>query len=117
MPLRRRVLRFMLMAAFGCALALHPSPAKAQETHGGARKVKEKVTPQYPELARKLNIHGKVKLEAVVGPDGKVKSTKVIGGHPLLVTAAQDAMKQWKFEPGPAESTQIVEFDFSAPSN
>jgi TonB family protein len=50
----------------------------------------------------------------VVAPNGNVTSTKVLGGHPLLINAAQDAIKKWKFEPGPEESTGVVEFTFKA---
>jgi len=53
-----------------------------------------------------------VRLAVVVAPNGQVKNTKAIGGHPILVNAAMDAMKQWKFEPAPAESTGVVEFRF-----
>ena len=55
---------------------------------------------------------GKVKIEVVVTRDGRVKSTRVAGGHPLLVQACQDAVKQWKFAPASEETTQIVEFEF-----
>ena len=77
------------------------------------RKVKSKVPPAYPEIARKMGISGTVKLELVVAPNGSVKETKVIGGHPILVTAAVDAVKKWRFEPASAESTGIVEFKFA----
>lgn len=77
------------------------------------RKVKSKVAPAYPELAKRMNVTGKVKIEVVITPDGRVKSTRVIGGHPLLVQACQDAVKEWKFAPAPEESTQVVEFEFS----
>lgn len=76
------------------------------------RKVKTKITPVYPELARRMNVAGKVKIEVVITPEGRVRSTRVIGGHPLLVQACQDAIKEWKFVPAPQETTQIVEFDF-----
>jgi hypothetical protein len=46
-----------------------------------------------------------------------VKSTRAVGGHPLLVQACQDAVKEWKFLPAPEESTQVVEFDFTGSSN
>ena len=54
----------------------------------------------------------KVKIEVVVTRDGRVKSTRLAGGHPLLVQACQDAVKQWKFAPASEETTQIVEFEF-----
>ena len=46
--------------------------------------------------------------------DSRVQSTRVVGGHPLLVQACQDAVKEWRFVPAPEETIQIVEFDFHA---
>lgn len=91
--------------------------AQSGSTDEGKRKVKTKIAPVYPELARRMNVTGKVKIEVVIAPDGHVKSTRVIGGHPLLVQSCQDAVKEWKFAPAPEESTQVVEFDFSGSSN
>jgi TonB family protein len=89
------------------------SLAFAQTTvEEGKRKVKTKVTPSVPELARRMNITGKVKIEVVIAPDGRVKSSRALGGHPVLVQSCQDAVKEWKFEPAPEETTQVVEFDF-----
>jgi len=51
-------------------------------------------------------------IEVIITPDGKVRSTRVVGGHPLLVQACQDAVKEWKFFPAPEETTQVIEFDF-----
>jgi len=48
----------------------------------------------------------------VVAPDGHVKSSRPIGGHPVLVQSCLDAVKDWKFEAAPEETTQIIEFDF-----
>lgn len=78
----------------------------------GKRKVKTKVLPNTPELARRMSITGKVKIEVVIASDGRVKSSRALGGHPVLVQACQDAVKEWKFEPAPEETTQVVEFDF-----
>ena len=91
------------------------APAMAQQdskTEELTRKPKTRVSPVYPELARRMSITGTVRLAVVVGPNGQVKTTKAIGGHPILVNAAMDAMKQWKFEPAQAESTGVVEFKF-----
>lgn len=87
-------------------------PVRAQDSVD--RKVKSKVAPQYPEIARKLGLSGTVKLEIVISPSGTVKETKVIGGHPILVTAAQDAVKKWRFDPASGETTQIVEVKFDS---
>jgi protein TonB len=76
------------------------------------RKVKSKVQPAYPELARKMNLAGTVKVEVVVAPNGTVKDAKVVGGHPVLANAALDAARKWRFEPAAGESSGIVNFKF-----
>jgi TonB family protein len=103
-------------AAIGLSLGT-ASFGQSGSTDENKRKVKSKVSPAYPELAKRMSVAGKVKIEVVITPDGRVKSTRVIGGHPLLVQVCQDAVKEWKFAPAPEESTQIVEFEFNAGSN
>jgi len=102
--------------AAGVLLVLSSVVGRAQTgtTDESKRKVKTKVAPIYPELARRMNVAGKVKIEVVVSPDGHVKTTRVVGGHPLLVQTCQDAVKEWRFAPAPEETTQIVEFEFRA---
>lgn len=112
----RRFVRGAGVAAVGLCLGAS-SFAQSGTTDEGKRKVKSKVAPAYPELAKRMSVSGKVKIEVVITPDGRVKSTRVIGGHPLLVQACQDAVKEWKFAAAPEESTQIVEFEFSANGN
>jgi TonB family protein len=89
--------------------------ATAQETAPvtNARKVRTKTTPEYPLLARQLNVTGKVKLEITIAADGHVVSTRTIGGSPLLVGPAAEAVKKWRYEPGPKETTEIVEIAFA----
>lgn len=79
---------------------------------GGKRKVKSRVNPSYSDLARRMNLTGKVKIEVVIAPDGRVRNARAIGGHPLLVQSCLDAVRDWRYEPAPEESTQIVEFEF-----
>ncbi len=88
--------------------------ARAQSTQNEEflRRAKNKVQPAYPELARKMSISGIVKIEVVVLPNGTVKDARVVGGHPVLAMAALDAAKKWRFEPGPAESTGVIDFKF-----
>lgn len=86
---------------------------RAQDPQGEiGRRAKSKVQPVYPELARKMNITGSVKVEVVVAPNGTVKDAKVVGGHPVLANAALDAVRKWRFEPAAAESTGVVDFKF-----
>ena len=79
------------------------------------RKVKSKVAPIYPDMARRMSITGTVRVVVVVSRNGTIKSTKLVGGHPILVSAALDALKKWKFEPSSDESTGVVEFKFQPP--
>jgi TonB family protein len=110
----------VILASIGLALllggsAVLPLRASAQDNaaEAGKRKVRSRVNPEYPALAKQMNVTGKVKIEATVAPDGHVASTRVVGGSPLLVNAALNALKQWHFEPGPKETTEIVEFTFN----
>lgn len=88
---------------------------KAQETSTDAvkRKIKTRIVPDFPVLAKQMNVTGKVKIEVTISADGRVTSTKVVGGSPLLVGAAQEAVKRWRFEAAPKESTEIIEFNFN----
>jgi TonB family protein len=76
------------------------------------RKIRVRVSPIYPDIARKMKLNGTVRVQVVISPNGNVKETKVIGGHPILVTAAVDAVKKWKFDPASAETTGILEIRF-----
>jgi TonB family protein len=95
--------------------AVLPPQVSAQDasTEAGSRKVRSKVVPDYPALARQMNVTGKVKIEATIAADGHVLSTRVVGGSPLLVNAALEALKKWRFEPAPKDTTEVVEFEFS----
>jgi len=104
------------MAALALGLVASAGFAQQGSVEEAKRKVRLKVAPVYPELAQRMNITGKVKLEVVVAPDGQVRNSRVIGGHPLLVKAAQDAVKEWKFVPAAEETTLIVVFDFNSPT-
>jgi len=102
-----RVIAFALVALTGVL-------GTAQNTAHEERKVASRVAPNYPELARKMHIRGVVKVEATVRPNGSVKSTRVLGGNPVLVDAAVDAIGKWKFEPGPSETAEVVQLTFEA---
>lgn len=96
------------------AAAFVPQAHSQDETSDTAkRKLKVKVDPEYPPIARQLSLQGKVRVETTVAPDGHVTNTKVLGGNPVLASAATDAIKRWRYEPGPKETIQIVEVDFN----
>jgi TonB family protein len=102
----------MLAAAAAIAFSLSLASAQQASVEEGKRKAKVKSMPAYPDLARRMNISGKVKLELVIAPDGHVKSARALGGHPVLVGPCLDSVKEWKFDAAPEETTQLVEFSF-----
>jgi TonB family protein len=85
---------------------------RAQAGGSAARKTVVKIPAVYPETARRYNIRGLVKLEVVVREDGSVKSAKVLGGNPVLIDAATDAVRKWKFEPASHETVERVQMRF-----
>jgi TonB family protein len=100
---------FVVVAAGLFALSLVSAQTMTGE---GKRRLKTKAAPTYPEIARRMNIVGKVKIEVVIAPDGRVRSSRAVGGHPLLVQSCLDTVRDWKYEPASEETTQIVEFEF-----
>ena len=103
-----------LVLLLGVAVA-SPTRTYSQDAspESAKRKVKTKVMPDYPPLARQMKVTGKVKIETTIAADGHVSTTKVVGGSPLLVSAAIDAVKKWRFEPAGKESVETIEFEFT----
>ena len=104
----------VLLSILTLAATLGAIRVGAQQTQNEeiVRRAKNRVQPAYPDLARKMNISGTVKIEVVVAPNGSVKDARIVGGHPVLATAALDAAKKWRFEPASAEATGIIDFKF-----
>lgn len=98
------------MALTGGLMTAQSAPAPGNSE----RKVASRVAPTYPDLAKKMHMHGVVKLEAVVRPNGTVKSTRVLGGNPVLVDAAISAVGKWKFATAQGETVEVVELAFDA---
>jgi TonB family protein len=108
-----RVIAVAAILAF--AGAIHAQEQAASDA--AKRKVKARVAAEYPQLARRMGVTGKVKVEVTITTDGKVSNTKIVGGSPVLVSAAVDAVKKWKFEPGPKDTVEIIEFEFRDPAS
>jgi protein TonB len=64
-----------------------------------AAKLIKQVQPVYPPLARQARIQGTVIFTAIIGVDGRIQNLTLVSGHPLLVPAAQEAIKQWVYQP------------------
>lgn len=93
--------------------AVFASPWSFGQAAPAARVIKSKVVPVYPELAKRMNIGGTVRVELTIDKAGQVKAAKAIGGPPLLIDAAVNAAKQFKFVPGADESVEVIPFNFN----
>ena len=87
----------------------------------GQPKALNTVEPVYPPLAKQARIQGTVHLRAVIGKDGRVESVQPVSGHPLLIPAATEAVKQWVYQPAveggqPAQAVANVTLTFSLPN-
>jgi len=91
------------------------APQKVRVSSGVAEGMLiHQVKPPYPVAAKMARVEGSVALQAVIGKDGSIQNLRVISGHPLLTSAALEAVKQWRYKPyylngEPVEvETQIV---------
>jgi TonB family protein len=105
----RRLLMTALLAIVTGAVMTSPALGAGES----ARKTTKTVAPIYPDAARRLQLAGTVRLAALVAADGRVTGTEVIGGHPILVAAANSAVKYWKYQAAARESREIVVFTFA----
>jgi TonB family protein len=103
--------RFILVLLLGVAAIT--APAQEENTSQNARKAVRQVAPVYPDLARRLQISGVVKLRVTIAPSGSVKSIEPVGGNPLLLKAAQEAVTNWKYSPAGSETHELIELRFS----
>jgi protein TonB len=94
--------------------------AEPMHVSGGvqAAKIFRRVVPIYPELAKRARISGAVHLIGVIGRDGTIQNLRVVSGHPLLVSAAIEAVRQWLYKPTllsgePVEVIAPIEVNFN----
>ena len=97
------------------SVAPEPNPESSP-----AAVVLQRVEPEYPESARQLQLQGPVVLDVRIGQDGGVQQMSLVSGQPLLVQAAEDAVKQWHFKPPvvdghPATTQTRITLNFRLP--
>jgi len=108
--IRRRAAILLVLLTLVATLAM-------AQTSASTRKIRNKVVPAYPELARKINLVATVKVQVTINPSGSVVEAKAVGGHPLLIGPSVDAAKQWRYEPAGETTTTIIEFHFGPGAN
>jgi TonB family protein len=106
-----------IFAAAALLATLSARTGTAQAPVHPERRVVYKVAAVYPELAKRDHIRGVVRLEIVVGANGTVTSTKPLGGAPVLIPSAIDAVRKWRFEAASKETTEIVQVIFALPQS
>ena len=109
-PMRLWV-RILLLLMCTSPLLLGSPLARAQQEES-KRKMVTRVVPNYPTLAQKMGIAGSVKIEALVAPNGTVKSAGILGGHPVLAQAGMDAVRKCKWEASAHETKEVVILNF-----
>jgi periplasmic protein TonB len=97
-----------------------PTPAPAQEmgpvrvSPGQGPGLIKKVEPRYPPIARTARIEGTVVVDAVILEDGSVSDVKVLkSSSPMFEQACIDAVRQWRFTPGPQDVILTVTVNFT----
>jgi TonB family protein len=108
---RKLHLLFCLLMTFVLLNSL-PLPAQSRDESSSDRKVITRIEPEYPDALKRLYIGGVVRVEVLVAPSGVVKSTKLLGGSPILGQSTMKAVKQWKYAPAPSEEVLTVKLEF-----
>ena len=109
--------------ALACCAASRPSrPAPVPVSYLSPGSLLHRVEPIYPRIAQLSGTQGVVRLHAIIATDGTIQSLSVIDGHPVLVEAARDAVKQWRYRPyilngQPVEVETIITVNFKATLN
>jgi protein TonB len=81
-----------------------------------------KTQPAYPAIARSARIQGIVVVQAIISKQGTIENLKVLAGHAMLVPAAIDAVRQWRYRPyvlnnEPVEVETQITVNFSLAGN
>jgi TonB family protein len=107
----RFLVAFLLLMMSVLFLSL-PLAAQSSEQDSSDRKVITRVEPEYPDALKRLYIGGVVRVEVLVAPNGLVKSTRLLGGSPILGQSTMKAVKQWRYAPASSEETLTVKLEF-----
>ena len=85
----------------------------AQKAEKTDRKVLVSSQPQYPDLLKRAQIGGLVRLKVTVLINGTVSSVAVVGGNPVLAESAVVAIKRWKFAPAASQTVEDITVNFN----
>jgi TonB family protein len=106
--------RFILFLLVLLTVAASAAPAQDSNTSNQERRVVHRVNPAYPDLAKRMGISGVVKLRVTIAANGSVKLIEPLGGNPVLIKAAHDAVTSWKYTAAAEETRQSIELRFDS---
>jgi TonB family protein len=109
-PCRTLIAIFLL--GMSVLVSAMPLAAQARDENSSDRRLVTRIEPEYPDALKRLYIGGVVRLEVLVAPNGVVKSTKLLGGSPILGQSTMKAVKQWRYAPAATEETLTVKLEF-----
>lgn len=106
-----------LLALMTCAWSRLGLAQMRVEESQAKKNIITKVDPEFPPIAKQLNLSGKVEVDAHVDETGKVEKVDSVSGNPILAGAAVNATKHWKFQPfesdgKPTKVVVRIAFDF-----
>ena len=110
--LKRYCLRVLFLALVGTQIPAHPGALAQQVRSEGKRKLIVEIRPVYPPLARKISLSGIVRLRITVSPAGYPVDTIQLGGSPVLVKAATEAVSKAQWEAMSAETKEVIQIRF-----
>jgi TonB family protein len=87
-----------------------PAPSVPQEAQP---KVLKKVIPAYPEILKKMNVSGTVRISVTIAADGTVKDIEARGGNAIFIDSVAAAVRSWKFVPGERQRTAEISVTFT----
>ena len=109
--LKNRLAFFGLTLLFLVSVSLFP--ARAQSVEKSARKVVRSVPPEYPKSLKDAHIGGLVRLNVTVLANGDVARVEVLGGNPIFVETATNAVRKWKYVPAASQTQEDVHIHFN----
>lgn len=100
----------------------HVAAPVPRSSHAQEGLLIRQVKPSYPAIAIQTHTQGAVLLHAIIGRDGTIQNLQVVSGHPLLVRAALEAVRQWRYRPyllngDPVEVETQITVNFTLNSN
>jgi TonB family protein len=110
---RSRCLSIAILPLALCLTAAFVPASLAQNAEKSTRKVLVTTKPDYPEILKRAQMGGLVRLKVTINADGTVTNVETLGGNPILAENAAAAVKKWKYAPAPTQTVEIVPVRFS----